>query len=201
MSVLRRAEAANRDTTPVVARDLRGLVKVNPIATWTDEDVDGYIADHDVPVNPLTQQGYPSIGCMPCTTRSSTDGQLRPASVLRRVKLTVVEGPSRFRPECVLGMPALHPESSRPGEDNPAPGPTSDVDRGIAGLTEDAREPADPAYGAVDRLLGILLVAALAWEHHQFGRHGTRLERTARGRSRRRHRAFSLGRTIDAGGA
>jgi phosphoadenosine phosphosulfate reductase len=68
MSGLRRAEAANRETTPVIARDIRGLVKINPIVMWTDEDVAGYIADHDVPVNPLTTQGYPSIGCMPCTT-------------------------------------------------------------------------------------------------------------------------------------
>ena len=50
-----------------MARDLRGLIKVNPIAMWTDEDVAGYIADHDVPVNPLVAQGYLSIGCMPCT--------------------------------------------------------------------------------------------------------------------------------------
>ena len=60
-------EAASRDSAPIIARDLRGLVKLNPIATWTDDDVVGYIADHDVPVNPLTHQGYPSIGCMPCT--------------------------------------------------------------------------------------------------------------------------------------
>src|SRR5581483_3418750 len=46
---------------------MRGLVKVNPIATWTDLDIRGYIKDHDVPVNPLVDQGYPSIGCWPCT--------------------------------------------------------------------------------------------------------------------------------------
>jgi len=68
MSGLRRVEAANRVTTPTIVRDLRGLVKINPIVTWSDADVQGYIADHGVPVNPLTQQGYPSIGCMPCTT-------------------------------------------------------------------------------------------------------------------------------------
>ena len=67
MSGLRRAEAASRAGTPIVARDLRGLIKVNPIATWTDQDVRGYIADHDVPFNPLLEQGYPSIGCRPCT--------------------------------------------------------------------------------------------------------------------------------------
>jgi phosphoadenosine phosphosulfate reductase len=42
-------------------------VKVNPIATWSDLDVQGYIADHDVPVHPLQAQGYLSIGCQPCT--------------------------------------------------------------------------------------------------------------------------------------
>ena len=50
-----------------MSRDRRGLVKVNPLANWTDLDVDGYIADHDVPVNPLLAKGYPSIGCWPCT--------------------------------------------------------------------------------------------------------------------------------------
>ena len=59
MSGLRRAEAPTRATAPIVARDLRGLVKVNPIATWTDADVAGYIADHDVPVNPLLGPGLP----------------------------------------------------------------------------------------------------------------------------------------------
>ena len=50
-----------------MARDLRGIIKVNPLATWTYDDVEGYIKDHDVPVNPLLDQGYPSIGCWPCT--------------------------------------------------------------------------------------------------------------------------------------
>jgi phosphoadenosine phosphosulfate reductase len=67
MSGLRRAEAASRSNAPVVARDLRGLIKINPIAIWSDQDVAGYVADHDVPVNPLLAQGYPSIGCRPCT--------------------------------------------------------------------------------------------------------------------------------------
>lgn len=67
MSGLRRAEATTRANAPIVARDLRGLVKVNPIATWTEEDVASYIADQDVPVNPLLEKGYLSIGCQPCT--------------------------------------------------------------------------------------------------------------------------------------
>ncbi len=68
MSGLRRDEAATRGQAPIVARDLRGLVKVNPLATWTAQDVEGYIADHDVPVNALKAQGYLSIGCQPCTS-------------------------------------------------------------------------------------------------------------------------------------
>jgi phosphoadenosine phosphosulfate reductase len=67
MSGLRREEAATRGAAPIIARDLRGLVKINPIATWTDVDIDGYIADHDIIVNPLRHQGYLSIGCKPCT--------------------------------------------------------------------------------------------------------------------------------------
>lgn len=68
MSGLRRNEADSRSSALIVGRDLRGLVKVNPIAAWTDLDVETYIADHDVPFNPLLDQGYTSIGCMPCTS-------------------------------------------------------------------------------------------------------------------------------------
>ena len=67
MSGLRRIESPARAAAPIVSRDLRGLVKVNPIANWSDEDVAGYVADHDVPVNPLVARGYLSIGCQPCT--------------------------------------------------------------------------------------------------------------------------------------
>lgn len=69
MSGIRRAEADTRATAHVVGRDLRGLVKVNPIAQWTDADVEAYIEAHDVPFNPLLTQGYGSIGCMPCTEK------------------------------------------------------------------------------------------------------------------------------------
>ena len=67
MSGLRRTEAPTRASTAIVARDLRGLVKVNPIATWSDEQVADHIRQQRVPFNPLLDQGYPSIGCMPCT--------------------------------------------------------------------------------------------------------------------------------------
>ena len=67
ISGLRRVDDAGRAATPIVQHDRRGLVKINPIAAWTDDDVTGYIADHDVIVNPLIGRGYPSIGCWPCT--------------------------------------------------------------------------------------------------------------------------------------
>lgn len=68
VSGARRAEASTRAEMPIVGRDRRGLVKINPIASWSDQDVARYIAAHDVPQNPLVEQGYPSIGCRPCTS-------------------------------------------------------------------------------------------------------------------------------------
>ena len=67
-SGVRRDEAATRAGTKVVDWDAkRGMVKVNPLAAWTQDDVDSYIAEHQVPVNPLAEIGYASIGCAPCT--------------------------------------------------------------------------------------------------------------------------------------
>jgi phosphoadenosine phosphosulfate reductase len=67
---LRRSEAATRANAPVVGFD-EGfkLVKVNPLADWTDEDVQNYIDEHSVLVNPLIDEGYASIGCEPCTAK------------------------------------------------------------------------------------------------------------------------------------
>jgi phosphoadenosine phosphosulfate reductase len=65
---MRRAEALSRAGTPVVSYDARrGKLKIAPIATWSDADVERYIAEHDILVNPLLSMGYPSIGCAPCT--------------------------------------------------------------------------------------------------------------------------------------
>ena len=69
MSGLRRAESDSRRDAAIVSHDSRGLVKINPLATWSDAQVDAYIAEKDVPVNPLLFDGYPSIGCWPCTRR------------------------------------------------------------------------------------------------------------------------------------
>ncbi|MDQ1445089.1 MAG: phosphoadenosine phosphosulfate reductase [Acidimicrobiaceae bacterium] len=67
ITALKRVDAVTRVEVPIVGRDRRGLVKLNPLAAWTDDDVYGYAADHDVPVNPLVAKGYLSIGCAPCT--------------------------------------------------------------------------------------------------------------------------------------
>jgi len=67
MTGVRRSEASTRTATSIVSLDKRGLVKVCPLATWTNEDVERYVAENDVIVNPLQYEGYPSIGCWPCT--------------------------------------------------------------------------------------------------------------------------------------
>jgi phosphoadenosine phosphosulfate reductase len=67
---LRREETHNRVIAPVVGWDEgKQKVKVSPLARWTESDVDRYIAEHGVLVNPLQYDGYPSIGCWPCTRR------------------------------------------------------------------------------------------------------------------------------------
>jgi phosphoadenosine phosphosulfate reductase len=67
---LRRVEAPTRANAPLISFDEQfRLVKVNPIAAWTDQDVADYIAENNVLVNPLVDEGYPSIGCAPCTAR------------------------------------------------------------------------------------------------------------------------------------
>jgi len=72
---LKRVDAPTRAAAPIVSWDAaRGLVKVNPLATWTDDDIAGYLADHGLPVHPLTTQGYLSIGCAP-TTRPVAPGE------------------------------------------------------------------------------------------------------------------------------
>jgi phosphoadenosine phosphosulfate reductase len=69
-SGIRRDEADTRAEIKVVDWDAkRSMVKVNPLAAWTEADVERYVADHNVLVNPLMYDGYPSIGCAPCTRR------------------------------------------------------------------------------------------------------------------------------------
>ena len=67
---VRRDETSNRRQTQVVEwDDRREMVKVNPIVSWTQKQVDDYITTNGVLVNPLVYDGYPSIGCATCTIR------------------------------------------------------------------------------------------------------------------------------------
>ncbi len=67
---VRRDEAPTRTNTPLVTFDEKnGLIKVNPLAAWSYDDLFGYAARHGVLLNPLLDDGYPSIGCGPCTRR------------------------------------------------------------------------------------------------------------------------------------
>ncbi|MGO9382584.1 MAG: phosphoadenylyl-sulfate reductase [Mycobacterium sp.] len=67
---LRRVEAPTRAKAQLISFDEAfKLVKVNPLAAWTDQDIQAYIDEHDVLVNPLVHEGYPSIGCAPCTAK------------------------------------------------------------------------------------------------------------------------------------
>jgi phosphoadenosine phosphosulfate reductase len=67
---VRRVDAPTRATTPIVQWDDRnGLVKINPIAPWTDDEFRAYIAANGILENPLVSEGYLSIGCAPCTAK------------------------------------------------------------------------------------------------------------------------------------
>jgi phosphoadenosine phosphosulfate reductase len=67
---IRRVEAPTRANAPLVSFDKAfGLVKINPIAAWSDDDMQNYIDANGILVNPLVYEGYPSIGCAPCTAK------------------------------------------------------------------------------------------------------------------------------------
>ncbi|HEY0806568.1 MAG TPA: phosphoadenylyl-sulfate reductase [Pseudonocardiaceae bacterium] len=67
---VRRVDAPTRANTPIVSWDDRnGLVKINPIAAWSDDEFGDYVSAHGVLENPLVSEGYLSIGCAPCTAK------------------------------------------------------------------------------------------------------------------------------------
>jgi len=71
VSAIRRDQSPSRASAPVLSYDERfELVKVNPLVTWSKEKVWAYARKFDVPFNPLHLQGYPSIGCLPCTSQA-----------------------------------------------------------------------------------------------------------------------------------
>ena len=92
---IRRAQSVTRRNARVLELDPRGVVKVQPLAGWTDEDVKGYLFAHDVPYNPLHDRGFPSIGCTPCTRA------IRPGEDSRAGRWADAE-----KTECGLHLPA-----------------------------------------------------------------------------------------------
>ncbi|MBC7302370.1 MAG: phosphoadenylyl-sulfate reductase [Nocardia sp.] len=67
---IRRVEAPTRANAPLISFDEGfGLVKINPIAPWSDDEMQAYIEANGILVNPLVEEGYPSIGCAPCTRK------------------------------------------------------------------------------------------------------------------------------------
>jgi phosphoadenosine phosphosulfate reductase len=67
---IRRVEAPTRANASLISFDEAfGLVKINPLAPWSDEDMQNYIDINGILVNPLVEEGYPSIGCQPCTVK------------------------------------------------------------------------------------------------------------------------------------
>jgi phosphoadenosine phosphosulfate reductase len=93
---IRRAQSVTRANAKVLELDPRGVVKVQPLVGWSDEDVKGYLFAHDVPYNPLHDQGYPSIGCTHCTRA------IRPGEDSRAGRWADAE-----KTECGLHMPSL----------------------------------------------------------------------------------------------
>ena len=75
MSAIRRDQTSDRGKARIVQWDPKfNLVKINPLLEWTKKDVWNFILKNEVPYNPLHDQGYPSIGCAPCT-RAVTPGE------------------------------------------------------------------------------------------------------------------------------
>ena len=72
---LRADQSDNRNNLPRIELDsLSGLLKFNPLLTWSDADLENYLEKHNVPINSLHKKGFLSIGCEPCT-RAVTDGE------------------------------------------------------------------------------------------------------------------------------
>ncbi len=75
---LRRGQSGGRADVPFAAWDEAfGLIKINPIADWPLETLEGYVARHAIPQNPLHANGFPSIGCQPCTRAISPGEDIR----------------------------------------------------------------------------------------------------------------------------
>ena len=75
---LRRDDSTSRVNTPLISHDmLRDVIKINPLANFTQHDYTNYLQEHQLEEHPLASQGYSSVGCWPCTRPASVDGDAR----------------------------------------------------------------------------------------------------------------------------
>jgi phosphoadenosine phosphosulfate reductase len=93
---IRRDQTRSRQSTPVVSLDRRRVYRICPMIHWDDDDVRHYIATHDLPIHPLTEKGYTSIGCAPCT-RPVREGEGQRAG----------RWPEKIKTECGLHTPVI----------------------------------------------------------------------------------------------
>lgn len=75
ISGLSRVHTEGRADALLIETDRRGKTKINPLAQWNDADRLRYVAEHDLVAHPMTERGFSSIGCAPCTTRPTTGGR------------------------------------------------------------------------------------------------------------------------------
>lgn len=97
ISGVRRGQSDTRKQTQVIEWDpVNEVIKINPLATWTTDKVWDYIHQHKLPYNPLHDESYPSIGCIPCTEKATPGGQDERAGRWKNSKKT----------ECGIHLPA-----------------------------------------------------------------------------------------------
>ena len=78
ISVIRKDQSLTRKEVNIIEWDEgNSMIKVNPLAEWTESQVWDYIKSHHIPYNPLHDKGYPSIGCQPCTRAILTGEDIR----------------------------------------------------------------------------------------------------------------------------
>ena len=92
----RKGYPTERATLPRFELD-EGRLKINPLADWSKADLDAYFADHKLPRRPLEAQGYPSIGCVPCTTTVAPGEDPAPAAGAGGIRPSVGYTSRRFR--------------------------------------------------------------------------------------------------------
>jgi phosphoadenylyl-sulfate reductase (thioredoxin) len=117
---VRRQQTLNRANAGVVEPDQKfGLVKVNPLVAWTHKDIWNYVHKHKVPYNPLHDQGFPSIGCLTCTSKVQPGEDPRAGRWRGRAKTEcgLHTAASPAAPEAPIAAPVVAPVTALPSSD------------------------------------------------------------------------------------